>query len=173
LIREVQGAQDRGLQTVNALFTLSSATLPFIEDMMSTCGDVDWGQMVFSPFASVRNHGSLLVEEISLRSMLLTLSRNPSFVNNTKTKLLLGSDIGRSEGLTTEQVIKLVGDYGLAQKAILIRHDPLLLGYLRLSYDGFVMTPYQSLHPADYRLVASQLDHYGSLDEAYLLLRAS
>ena len=30
-------------------------------------------------------------------------------------------------------------------------HDPLLLGYLRLTYYGFVMTPYQSLHPADYR----------------------
>jgi len=173
LTRLVRAALESGLGLVNGLFTLSSATLPFLEDMLAVEAVLDWARLVFSPFATVRSHGKQWVEPLSVSTLLHSLADCASFMNSTKSVLLLGADAGADEGLSFADVEALLGELLLAEKTTHVAHDPLLLGYLRLTYDGFIMTPYQSLHPAEYRATARPLKDYNSLDEAYALLRAS
>lgn len=173
LVRLVRHAIEAGLTTVNGLFTLSSTTLPYLEDMMAVEAELPWNKLVFSPFSAVRSHGIQRVGVTPLRKMLGELAKCESFQASSRAVLLLGADAGASEGLEFQQVEELLRGLGLDRKTTHVSCDPLILGYLRVTYDGFVMTPYQSLHPAAYRESTRLLRDYPSLDQAYRFLRAS
>ena len=58
--------------------------------MLVTEEEVDWNQLVFSPFAVVRNHGRQMVGQLPLSSMVQALASCSSFVQSPKAVLLLG-----------------------------------------------------------------------------------
>lgn len=66
-----------------------------------------------------------------------------------------------------------INEKGLANKVIFVEQDPLFLGYIRVTYDGYFMTPYQSLYPSNYYTVAIPVEKYSSLDSAFQYLRAA
>ncbi len=172
LVQIVGAAARLGLATLNGLFTLSSETAPFVRDMMAVTNDAPWDRLVFSPYAVVRSQGVQRVAGLPLERVFDALADCESFVRESRAVLLLGADAGVEDGLSYGEVEALLKERGLVEKTIHVPHDPLLLGYLRLTYDGYVLTPYQSLHPAEYRSVGRQLTAYSSLERAYRVLRA-
>jgi sulfatase maturation enzyme AslB (radical SAM superfamily) len=172
LIAAVKGAQVRGLRQVNALNTVSSSTLPFIDDMMEIASETNWCKIIFSPFTSVRNDGKQTVSSVPIEDVLQALASSDAFLACDNAYFLLGAEAAIEEGLSCDDVRCLVEQYELQSKTVQVACDPLLLGYLRLTYDGLVLTPYQSLHPSDYGEQAKRLEQYGSIENAFQELRA-
>jgi len=173
LIGSVNNAVSAGLRSANALHTLSSVNLNAIDDMMAVAQLAPWEKIIFSPYMAVKNHGQNPTSPVALVRLLAALGSSAGFMSNPRAFLLLGSDAFLDEKLSPAEVAHALADAGLTSKVFRVEHDPLQLGYLRVTYDGFVMTPYQSLHPADYRTFATTLDHYSSIDSAFAFLRAA
>jgi hypothetical protein len=158
---------------VNALHTVSTANLGAIDDMMAVATLADFRMIIFSPYVEVRNAGTNATSPVSCLTLLASLSQSDAFHTHDAAYLLLGKGAFSDQGLSDGDVSRLVKDAGLAAKVIQIEEDPLGLGYIRVTYDGYIMSPYQSLHPAEYRLAAQPLHHYSSIDAAYDHLRAA
>jgi molybdenum cofactor biosynthesis enzyme MoaA len=171
ILENVRSAIERGARSINALHTVSSVNVLNINDMMAVRFLADWDRFIFSPYAEVRNDGVNPTATIPFSKFLQALAESEAFRRDTDAFVLIGS--GRGGGRSQESVIAAVRDAGLVDKVMRVDHDPLLLGYVRLTYDGYVLTPYQSLHPADYREYAIDLAQYASVDAAFEHLRAA
>ena len=170
VVEQANRALSSGLKTLNALHTLSSTNLKCVEDMVAVSKDVPWSKIIFSPFVHARNHGRTLVSPVSLNDLFSTLSNSSAFMECEKAILLLGEDAFREQGLNANQILNEASKAGLSSKLTLLSHDPLELGYLRLTYDGRIMTPYQSLHPADYHLAGIPANTFSNLQDAFTSL---
>lgn len=173
VLRNVNACLGSGARSVNALHTLSSENISQVDDMMSVSALAEWNTIIFSPYVEVRNHGRNATSPVPLSDILRALGQSKAFCRNKKAILLLGKDSYLEQGLDDLHVARLAEIHGLSGKVIQIAHDPLRLGYIRLTYDGYVMTPYESLHPADYRGFATPLSNYASMEVAYDSLTAA
>lgn len=173
VIRNVQECRSRGARAINAMHTISTANLDHVDDMMSISTMMDWENILFSPYVAVRNDGSNATSTVPYGILVAALKASDAFCQNPSARLLLGA----------QSDAELIGDckhldldlegLGVAGKVLRINHDPLLLGYVRVTYDGYVLTPYESLHPASYKLLARRLQSYASLDAAFKQMRAA
>jgi MoaA/NifB/PqqE/SkfB family radical SAM enzyme len=173
VIDNVKSSLARGARAVNALHTVSTANLDAIEDMMAVASLANWSKIIFSPYAEVRNAGTNATSPVPCATLLASLSASQAFRVHSPACLLLGKSAFSDQGLSDGDVAKFVQKAGLVGKVIQVEEDPIRLGYIRITYDGYVMSPYQSLHPAEYRSSAKPLDQYSSIDAAYEHLRAA
>ncbi len=170
LIELAKHSLNKGLRELNALHTLTSENLHNLDDMVAIAEDVPWNQIIFSPYVMVRNHGKTPVSRVGLDELLSALANSKNFLNCRNTTLMLGADFFKDQGIESEWLVDKIRDAGIFHKVSMISHDPLRLGYMRLTYDGYIMTPYQSLHPADYHLSASSVKSFANLQEAFATL---
>jgi hypothetical protein len=173
VIRNVQLALNQGARFINAIHTVSSLNLQNIDDMMAISAMAGWNKIIFSPYAQVRNHGSNSTSPIPFGRLLDALGRSEHFMKHPSALMLIGSHAFSDQGIDAEGVARMIEAAGLSNKVLRVEHDPLQLGYIRVTYDGYVMTPYQSLHPADYRAFATPVQDHDSLDTAFEYLRAA
>jgi len=173
VLHNVRGSLSAGAHSINALHTLSTQNLENIDDMMSISQLTNWDKIIFSPYTPEQIHSENLISSVSLQSILLALRNSERFLNHSSSYLLVGSHSFVDQGLDAEAVKSEINECGMTQKVIFIEQDPLLLGYIRVTYDGYFMTPYQSLYPANYTNVALPLQNYTSLDSAFQFLRAA
>ena len=54
------------------------------------------------------------------------------------------------EGVSIETLNELISFYHLNSKIKLIEKDPINYGIIRVTYDAYVLTPYDSIHPKNY-----------------------
>ena len=92
-----------------------------------------------------------------LEDLLTALAGCPSFLQDASAFLFLGSRAFIHEGYSDEAVMEKLEHWNLAVKVRLVLHDPLLLGFIRVTYDGLVLSPKASLHPTDYGLSARRV----------------
>lgn len=173
VLRNVRESIERGARFINALHTVSSLNLANINDMMLVSELTAWNKIIFSPYVEVRNHGENATSPVPLAALLGSLSKSESFLNHPSAFLLIGNHAFSAQGADDQVVARDIEAAGLSSKVFRVEHDPLRLGYVRVTYDGYVMTPYQSLHPADYRAFATLLQQHASIDAAFQYLRAA
>lgn len=173
VLGKVKDAQRQGAQKVNAMHTLSSLNLDAVDDMMHVDGELQWEHIIFSPVMLVRNHGSIAVSEVNLQQIISALCHSDKFMSSKSARLLVSADAFRHQGLNDEEVGAILMQSGLAEKVLQLEHDPLRLGYLRLTYDGYLLTPNQSLHPADYWSYASKVGDFVSVQAGFKSLMAA
>lgn len=157
ILRNLLQLQSRGFAHLNALNTLSSANIDAVDDMVSAEDDFPFSRIVFSPYFEPFNDGSVDVEVLSLPQLLRALSQSTRFMKSHRTVLLLGLHAYKRYGFTSMQIQDALEEHSLREKTAFITRDPLHLGYIRVTYDGLVLTPYESLHPASYRQIGRTL----------------
>lgn len=146
LVRGVRRAADMAALEVNALHVLSDATIDAVDDMMRVADIPGVQHIMFSLYVPTENVGTNGVTPVSLPVALRTLATSFAFMNTPRAFLLLDLPVGIERQSLDDAVRKL----GLTQKVRIIAEDPLLYGILRVTYDGFVLTPLDSLHPQHY-----------------------
>lgn len=148
LMRGLELAKERGLRKINALHTLYSENVDRINDMVSIEEDFDFGVVAFSPFKVPHNHGGVSVSRSSLVGKVLPeLSESRRFMESDKTKLLVSRlDLTVGE---PEKFFQRVDELGLSEKVHYV-DNPLEKGFVRVNYDGRVLTPHDAVHPALY-----------------------
>jgi hypothetical protein len=173
LKQNVQWLKDCGYDRINAMFALSACNLVFVDDMMTIEREMQFERLVFSPYVVTSNYGVNAVSPVSLEQFCLALADSQAFMLSSKALALLDARAfsGVNMGMIRNQVRKL----GLSKKTFLVENDPLNLGILRVTYDGLVLTPYESLDTKNYRSVGRPLLGAKHLKQIYhdLCLTAS
>ncbi|MBS1830539.1 MAG: radical SAM protein [Acidobacteria bacterium] len=164
-----------GFTAVNALHVINSRTIKWLDDMLTVREWMPFHRIVFSPYVQTLNDGVNSVGPIPLREVIDTLNQSSVF-NECDNAILLVDHIHLMQGkMSLGEFTSYVAAAGLSRKVFLVDRDPLEYGILRLTFDGLVMAPYESLNPRQYhiakalRSAAAPMD----LEQAFVDIRAS
>lgn len=148
----------KGFEDVNALHVLSTNTIHNLNDMMRVRELFDFRRIMFSPYVPTLNFGSNDVGVLDAKTLFAELSASDAFMREPNALLLIGEDYILNGAVgDAPDTADLVRKHGLTNKVFYVGDDPLLHGIIRVTFDGYVLTPYQSLHTLDYRRVGLDL----------------
>jgi sulfatase maturation enzyme AslB (radical SAM superfamily) len=152
----------------NALHTLNKNNIDNISDMVSVNNDANFGIVMFSPYLITRkinkNNGTKFVTAISIEEVLQKMSENNYFMDAKNTLLNIDIYHAEQENIKMSEVKEAVQKYGLNSKVALFDNE-LTKYVIRVTYDGLVMSPRDSLNTADYDVVQMKLN--GDLNLAH------
>lgn len=151
ILKNISLLQDNGLKEVNALHVLTNRTIYFLSDMIELNSYIYFNKMMFSPYLdthSVKAHGK---QKLSLEEILGVLKKNNDFMKASNAFLLLDKyNFVSEQDLTLENIELFIKELDLKNKILLFKEDPIQYGFLRITYNGFVLTPTDSLNTSEY-----------------------
>lgn len=150
IIHSITKIKSNSNVAINALHTLSTSTINDIDDMMSVKSYANFKIIMFSPYLNTLHYGKNEVSIVQLEEILKKLSQSMMFVEAKESILLMDTYHIEQEGVSTATLKELISFYGLDSKIILVEKDPLNYGIIRVTYDDYVLTPYESIHPKNY-----------------------
>lgn len=172
IVRKIQQARSAGCRKINILHTIYKENLRNIDDMVAVREFVEFDKMLFSPYLTSRNHGKNLVTPISLVGEVLpALSVSEAFCDEPRAFLLVSGLHLAAENISVPDLENSIKDMDLSEKILIFNKDPIEKGFIRVNYDGTVITPFQSLHPEDYKKSEFKLDGAHSLEEIFQTMR--
>jgi sulfatase maturation enzyme AslB (radical SAM superfamily) len=134
----------------NALHTLYKENLANISDMVSVINDAEFGVVMFSPYLVTRNNGVNYASAASLDEIFQKLVNNKDFMSAKNALLNVDIFHAQQQGIDMNIVKEQLKKWGLENKTVLFDSD-LSKQVVRVTYDGFIMNPKDSINPADYR----------------------
>lgn len=150
----------------NALQTVYSQNLNQIGSMMAIREIEDINTILFSPYLDTRNYGQDGVSKAALNKLLEAFSDSRRFREDANSLSLIDRFHVEQDSIDFTQIKNQIRMYGLENKVRVIEEDPLSYGIVRVTHDGLVLTPKQSLHVRDYpNLRASHQED--SLEQVY------
>lgn len=155
------------IKEINALHTLYKENIDNIEDMIRINDDAPLNIMLFSPYLETQNQGSNYVHQIGLDTLLGRLADSKEFMDADNTLLNLDLFHAKQYGVSMQEIKDKASKLGLTSKLKLFETDLLKEGVVRVTYDGFVLSPEESLHTANY---ANKTHINGNLIDAYKIL---
>lgn len=169
IMKGVEYQAENGFERFNALDVLCKETVNNVEDMMAVGDLFGFKHIMFSPYIETKNYGKNRVTRLTLAQILHALAESDKFMR-TKNAFLLADQIHlMAEGMSTEEFIVLVENNGLKNKVEHVPYNPLFYGIIRITYDGYVLTPYESINTLDYAISPYKLkiDDGVRLSEVY------
>jgi MoaA/NifB/PqqE/SkfB family radical SAM enzyme len=164
LISNINGvAEQYSFTAFNALHVVSDQTIANISDMVDVGNFFEFKNIMFSPYIETLNNGANHVSKLKIREILSRFSANNNFMNSQASFILLdiyhllGDISGKAKYAdyelheNMEFLKEMVRSCGVEAKVKLIEKDPIFHGFVRLTYDGYLLSPYASLNPADYK----------------------
>jgi MoaA/NifB/PqqE/SkfB family radical SAM enzyme len=151
IITAIHNIQSQSDVTFNALNTISTGTIDNIDDMMAIKQFANFKIIMFSPYLQTKHDGVNNVSFVQLSDILKRLSDSKPFMDASESLLLLDTYHTEQEGVSNKTLDELIASYGLSSKIKLIEKDPLNYGIIRVTYDDLVLTPYESIHPKNYK----------------------
>jgi hypothetical protein len=107
---------------------------------------------MFSPYIETLNDGKNTVNKLAIETILKALANNKRFIETDKAFLLLDIYHLFGDNRADWELLKiLIKNLHLSKKVKLIEKDPIEHGFIRLTYEGMILTPYESLHPLKYK----------------------
>jgi MoaA/NifB/PqqE/SkfB family radical SAM enzyme len=159
-----------GVQEINALHVLNSATLPAIDDMMRVMELADFKYVMFSPYLVTRNAGTNAVDPLPLRAVLDALGASERFRTAPQAFVLIDSLHLTEDGMTGDELLRIAESLGIHHQVRLFERDPIEYGIMRVTYDGWALSPHDSIHPAEYEKVGFRIQESastGALGQAF------
>jgi len=150
LTRSVEAITRAGIRELNALHVLNNVTVHSIDDMMRVTEIAPFRYVMFSPYLVTRNFGENSVSEVPLTRILSGLARSEAFRSTASAVLVVDSLHLTRDGSTAGSFLRDVAAAGLADQVRVIDRDPLEYGVIRITYDGWLLAPHDSIHPTDY-----------------------
>jgi MoaA/NifB/PqqE/SkfB family radical SAM enzyme len=166
LSRGIEYALRHGLRDLRILHTVSSANVGVLRDMVNAAFDVDCRLVVISPFQATRASGEQSVAMIP-PSKLLDALIDTGVAEDIRLRLVLDlgylSHFGNTE--VVESATRMFGE-----RFINIGSDPIDRGIIRVTYDGLVLSPLESINTIDYSKFGRPLAQR-SLDDWFQIIR--
>lgn len=136
---------------INALHTLSTGNIDNIEDMINIKKYANFDIIMFSPFLETLHFGKNSVTLVSLKEIMKKLSNSPNFIMTKEVILLIDIYHLLQESISFRDIKNAISEYKLESRVILFEKDPLNYGIIRVTYDDYVLTPYESINPKSYK----------------------
>lgn len=146
-----------GYENVNALHVVNRANHMSISDMIAVKQDFPFKNIVVSPYVKTRHGRQHETSEVSFDEFCKALGTCQAFMESDNSLILLSADAFLSLRLNPAQRYETLAQWGLDSKTVLLSHDPLRLGFIRVTYDGLVLTPSESLHTEEYLKIGRPL----------------
>lgn len=170
LVSRIWRRTSQGFCRFRALACLSSATAHAIEDTLAVAEIEGIEFLMLSPYLPTMNHGTNTVAPVSLSRLLIQLAESNRFRDTRNVILLIALHELKLLREDESSICALIDKLALGDKTVLIDCDPLDLGIVRVSYDGRVLTPLESLHPAYYTRTGISLSGT-TVNEAFSKMR--
>lgn len=152
-----------GFSFFNALHVLNSRNIGHLDDMVAIREYFPFKNIMFSPYLETHNDGLNEVYKLKLDEILIRLTESRQFMHAKEAFLLLDvyhllGDMQHTHVYTEQDELpnmlsikNRIAFLGLTSKVKLIEKDPIRHGFVRLTYDGYMLSPYASLNPAQYQ----------------------
>lgn len=160
-----------GLNNARALHTLSRRNLGVLSDLMAVRDDHEWTGVLLSPYLSTSHDSRQSVGQPSLDDLTNALTGCAEFMRAPEAFVVFDSEYFQQQHIDPDRAKAFLKSEGLLTKAIWSVADPFDMGYLRVTYDGLVLRPLDSLFPSEYGRTARPIVSGQSLDSQYLALR--
>lgn len=147
-----------GFGRFRALSVLSNATIGALDDLLSVTDIPGIERLILSPFLPTKNNGSNSVTPLSLDELFGGLLKSSKFLKSENVVVLLAQHECGLLGWDPNELAMWLRHDRLRSRIHYVGLDPLDLGIIRVTYDGYVMSPLASLHPAEYASVGLRLD---------------
>ncbi len=165
LIQKIRNIKTKNSDiNINALHTLYEENISNIDDMVEINNDYAFGTILFSPYLETKNLGTNYVHKTSIDSLFEKLNSSKKFMDSRNTLLNIDIFHAKQYGLSMNEIKEKLSDYNLTSKVQLFETDLLNEGVVRITYDGLILSPEQSLHPAKY---SNTLDLNSSLKNSF------
>lgn len=148
LARNIAGHADN--VEFSALHVLCDETLCHVDDMMETATIPGVSCVAFSLFVEARTHGTITTRLHSVDRAISTLAQSRPFRNCKDAVLLLARHELGLNGDEADTYVARVAEEILPGQVHVVDVDPLQLGIARFTFDEYVLTPLDSVHPAGY-----------------------
>jgi hypothetical protein len=165
LAKNVHRLFNKGIVRMNALHVINDTTIHNLSDMLRVDELGPFERIVFSPYLATKNFGANSVKPVSLTTLLRMIAATPQFLAKENTTLLL-DDIHFSQTAENKQaVIAAARELEILNKIRIVDGDPLDFGIIRATYDGYLLTPLDSLNTFEYASVGSHVPDWGKDDD--------
>ena len=162
----IQKCLAHGLKEVNALHTICDQTIDNVTDCINLKRFVPFSNILFTPYLVTRNQGKNTVSPISLTDIIRQLDNNDKFNNTEGTSVLIDNYHIEQGNITVSELDGLLNKVKCTNKFRVFKDDPILYGIIRVTYDGCILSPRQSLHTTQYH-AASTVNRQTDLNEAF------
>ena len=168
LAEGIAKARANGLQDLRILHTVSSGNLSATAEAIEAALSFRPQHVVVSPFQATKHTGVQNVAMVTPSALLRELESAGAHQDD---RIWLGLDLGYmthfEDNGTVRRAIELFGD-----RLVYVDSDPIDRGIIRVTYDGLVLSPLESVNTADYAVVGRHLRER-SLTDWYHEMRAS
>lgn len=151
LLQSIERTLVDGLRQVNALHVLSDLTTEHVDDMAAVAEHAPFSHILFSPYLATNNDGQNVARVVDARVLVEKLAGSVRFLRTSASLLLVDGLHLDAWRMCAAEFEGLAQKYDLSEKVLIVDADPLELGYMRVSYDGWALAPLDSLHPRSYR----------------------
>lgn len=167
-LKRVSAYAPRKLRIVN---TLSRQNVSQLAEMITLGKEVGAERIVFSPFQSTDSSGPQTTTMLTPAQYLDAVT---FFIDDTS--VLFTMDAKYLANFMLPESVSAFAEYCIAacrfpDRLLIAVRDPIGQGVLRLSYDGLVMTPFESIDTSNYRH-AMRFGRGTTLDDAFAQLLA-
>jgi len=166
LRRGIGYALECGLRELRILHTISSANVGELRDMLSEAFLLGSSLVVISPFQRTHAARAQSVEMVEPQQLLKALM-DTGLADDPRLRLIF--DIGYLRHFQGSEVVE-VARGAFKERFVYIASDPIDRGLIRVTYDGLVLTPFESIHTSDYPSVGRPLEKHG-LDQWFEIIR--
>lgn len=169
LARGIAYAKAAGLRDLRILHTVSSGNLAGTTAALQAALDFAPEHVVISPFQETRPDGRQSVAMVCGSSLLSALERAGAH-DDSRMWLTFDSGYASQFGTSVKRASAMFAD-----RFIYVDSDPIERGLIRVTYDGLVLSPLESIHTSDYRSIGRPLreralgDWYRHIAEAALM----
>lgn len=141
-----------GLKEVNALHTICNQTIDNITDCINLNRIVPFANILFTPYLVTQNQGDNTVTPIPLQDIIIYLDNNDVFNNTKETLVLIDNYHIEQESIISADLDASLNTIKCKNKFRIFKEDPIFYGIIRVTYDGIILSPRQSLHTAQYSM---------------------
>ena len=146
LTHGIEYARDSGLDDLRILHTVSSGNLESTDEALQAALSFQPRYVVVSPFQATRHDGTQSVAMVSPSELLRALENAGA---HTDSRIWLTLDHGYAKHFSDAEAVnrlrKIFGD-----RLVYIDSDPIDRGIIRVTFDGLVLSPFESVHTAEY-----------------------
>lgn len=153
-----------GLREVNALHTICDKTIDNVSECIRLKDNIPFKTILFTPYIVTDNQGYNEVFPLSLIDIIKRLDSNDDFINAHEASLLIDNYHIEQDGLNDNQLNCVLMSVRNQKKYLVYKDDPVFYGIIRVTYDGYILSPRQSLNTRLYRM-APQINANSNLND--------
>lgn len=166
LRRGIVHAHKHGVKSLRILLTVSSGNLDYVDEAIEAARMLGAEHIVVSPFQATRHQGRQSVDMVEPETLIETLAAAGA---EGDCPIWLTLDRRYLACFDAPEALQRAA-HVFGERLIYVDSDPVDRGMLRVTYDGLVLSPFESVDTACYS-AAPRILRERSLDEWYGIVR--